>query len=512
VTAQAVRLAVADFVVGLALVVCGVAAWFWRSGSRIGPLLVAAGFAWFLGTFAGSSIDAAAEVGAVFVTLHRGPLVHAVLSYPTGRLGGRAQRLVVAISYVAAAIPDVGENAEATIVVAALVAVTAAWSFVRATGPQRPARATAAAAAVGLAATLLAASLATLAGAGGGASRAVLWAYQVVIVVVAVGFLFGLLRRGWTQATVTGLVVELGDVPEEGTLRARLAVALGDPSLAVGYWISDEHGYFDEAGRRVRLPEPGSDREVTIIEEAGEPLAALVHDAGVLEDRELVGSVAAAARIAVSNVRLQREIRRQVDEVEASRRRIVEAADLERRRLERELREGAERRLAHVERVVADSAGDGARAPLFAEALAEIGRARAELQEFAQGIHPRVLTEGGLAAALADLARRAPVPVELAAPAERVPVALEAAAYFVCSEALANIGKYSGASKAEIDVSLDADRLVVAVRDDGVGGAALEKGSGLRGLADRVEALGGRLTVDSPPGKGTSLVAELPLT
>ena len=512
VTAQAVRLAVADFVVGLALVVCGVAAWFWRSGSRIGPLLVAAGFAWFLGTFAGSSIDAAAEVGAVFVTLHRGPLVHAVLSYPTGRLGGRAQRLVVAISYVAAAIPDVGENAEATIVVAALVAVTAAWSFVRATGPQRPARATATAAAVGLAATLLAASLASLAGAGGGASRAVLWAYQVVIVVVAVGFLFGLLRRGWTQATVTGLVVELGDVPEEGTLRARLAVALGDPSLAVGYWISDEHGYFDEAGRRVRLPEPGSDREVTIIEEAGEPLAALVHDAGVLEDRELVGSVAAAARIAVSNVRLQREIRRQVDEVEASRRRIVEAADLERRRLERELREGAERRLANVERVVADSAGDGARAPLFAEALAEIGRARAELQEFAQGIHPRVLTEGGLAAALADLAGRAPVPVELAAPAERVPVALEAAAYFVCSEALANIGKYSGASKAEIDVSLDADRLVVAVRDDGVGGAALEKGSGLRGLADRVEALGGRLTVDSPPGKGTSLVAELPLT
>ena len=512
VTAQAVRLAVADFVVGLALVLCGVAAWFWRSGSRIGPLLVAAGFAWFLGTFAGSSIDAAAEVGAVFVTLHRGPLVHAVLSYPTGRLGGRAERLVVAISYVAAAIPDVGENAEATIVGAALVAVTAAWSFVRATGPQRPARATAAAAAVGLAATLLAASLATLAGAGGGASRAVLWAYQVVIVVVAVGFLFGLLRRGWTQATVTGLVVELGDVPEEGTLRARLAVALGDPSLAVGYWISDEHGYFDEAGRRVRLPEPGSDREVTIIQEAGEPLAALVHDAGVLEDRELVGSVAAAARIAVSNVRLQREIRRQVDEVEASRRRIVEAADLERRRLERELREGAERRLAHVERVVADSAGDGARAPLFAEALAEIGRARAELQEFAQGIHPRVLTEGGLAAALADLSRRAPVPVELAAPAERVPVALEAAAYFVCSEALANIGKYSGASKAEIDVSLDADRLVVAVRDDGVGGAALEKGSGLRGLADRVEALGGRLTVDSPPEKGTLLVAELPLT
>src|SRR5919198_1313914 len=103
VTAQAIRLAVADFVVGLALVVCGVAAWLWRSGSRIGPLLVASGFAWFLGTFAGSSIDTAAQVGGIFVTLHRGPLVHAVLSYPTGRLRGRVERLVAAISYVAGA-------------------------------------------------------------------------------------------------------------------------------------------------------------------------------------------------------------------------------------------------------------------------------------------------------------------------------------------------------------------------------------------------------------------------
>src|SRR5919201_1908507 len=481
VTAQAIRLAVADFVVGLALVVCGVAAWLWRSGSRIGPLLVASGFAWFLGTFAGSSIDTAAQVGGIFVTLHRGPLVHAVLSYPTGRLRGRVERLVAAISYVAAAIPDVGENAEATAV-------------------------------VGLSAALVAASAASLAGAGGGASRAVLWAYQVVIVMVAAGFLVGLLRGGWTQATVTGLVVELGDVPQEGTLRARLAVALGDPSLVVGYWISGERAYFDEEGRRVHLPEGGSAREVTIIEDAGEPVAALVHDAGVLEDRELIGSVASAARIAVSNVGLQTEIRRQVAEVAASRRRIVEAADLERRRLERELRQGAERRLAYVEHVLAETAGDGAQSPLFTEAVAEIRRARAELQAFAQGIHPRVLTEGGLAAALADLARRAPVPVELAAPAERASVALEAAAYFVCSEALANIGKYSGASRATIDVSLDGDRLVVAVRDDGVGGAALEKGSGLRGLADRVEALGGRLTVDSPPGVGTLLAAELPLT
>jgi len=359
---------------------------------------------------------------------------------------------------------------------------------------------------------LAAGSVASLAGAGDGVDRAILWAYQIVIFAVAVGFLVDLLRGTWTQATVTGLVVDLGAVPEEGILRERLAAALGDPSLAVGYWIPEEAGYFDDAGRPLELPEEGSGREVTFARDGDEPVAALVHDAGVLQDRELVDSVAAAARIAVSNVRLQTEIRRQVQEIEASRRRIVEAADVERRRLERELQEGAEQRLAQVETALLESAGNGDQAALFDEALAELGRARAELQEFAQGIHPRVLTEGGLPAALADLARRATVPVELSAPQERVSPSVEAAAYFVCSEALANIGKYAEATRAAIEIKRAGERLLVSVRDDGVGGASLEKGSGLRGLADRVEALGGRLTVESPPGEGTVLVAELPIT
>ena len=148
----------------------------------------------------------------------------------------------------------------------------------------------------------------------------------------------------------------------------------------------------------------------------------------------------------------------------------------------------------------------------YGEALAEVSRARAELSEFARGVHPRVLTEEGLASALADLARRAPLPVSVEAPAARISAAVEAAAYFVCSEALANVGKYAQASGASIDVRLTDNRLVIAVRDDGVGGASLAKGSGLRGLADRVEALGGRLHVESRPGHGTIVSAELPLS
>jgi signal transduction histidine kinase len=510
-SAQEIRLAVGDFVVGVALVACGVAVWLWRSNSRIGLLLAATGFAWFLGTLAGSSIDSVAGVGAVFVTLHRGPLIHAVLSYPTGKLRDRVEWVVVALSYVAAASSDLGQNAEVTLGVAALVPIAAARSYSRSAGPQRRARIPSVAAAAAFSAVLAAGSVASLTGAGDGVDRAILWAYQIVIFAVALGFLVDLLRGAWTQATVTGLVVDLGAVPEEGILRERLAAALGDPSLAVGYWIPEEAGYFDEAGRPLELPEEGSGREVTFARDGDEPVAALVHDAGVLQDRELVDSVAAAARIAVSNVRLQTEIRRQVEEIEASRRRIVEAADVERRRLERELREGAEQRLTQVESALMDSAGNGDQTVLFDEALAELGRARSELQEFAQGIHPRVLTEGGLPGALEDLARRAPVPVELTAPEDRFPPAVEAAAYFVCSEALANIGKYAGASRAMVEVERAGARLLVSVRDDGVGGASLEKGSGLRGLADRVEALGGRLAVESPPGRGTLLTVELPL-
>ena len=202
-----------------------------------------------------------------------------------------------------------------------------------------------------------------------------------------------------------------------------------------------------------------------------------------------------------------------MEQLAASRRRIVEAADAQRRRLERELHDGAEQRLAavsaHVEALAHDLDEPRALA-LLADVETQLGAARAELSELARGIHPSALTTGGLAAALAELARRAPVPVEVSVDAGRFPAAVEAAVYFVCAEALTNAAKYARASFVRIELHRDAGRLVVEIVDDGVGGADPARGSGLRGLADRVEALGGRLSVQSPAGAGTRVVVEIP--
>jgi signal transduction histidine kinase len=207
----------------------------------------------------------------------------------------------------------------------------------------------------------------------------------------------------------------------------------------------------------------------------------------------------------VANVRLQAQVRSRVAEVAASRRRIVQAADTQRRGLERRLRRGAEQRLGRVAELLSDSG------PLLAEVAVGVDAARAELREFAHGVHPAALVEGGLAAAVTELAERSPVTIQVTAPSGRLPAAVEAAAYFVCSEALTNIAKYAQASQASVRLETGDGVLTVEVSDDGAGGADPAGGSGLRGLVDRVEALGGRLGIDSPPGRGTRLTAELPL-
>jgi signal transduction histidine kinase len=238
-----------------------------------------------------------------------------------------------------------------------------------------------------------------------------------------------------------------------------------------------------------------------------------VHDEAVLEDQALVEAVASAARMAVSNARLQAEVRARVLELAASRRRIVDAADAQRRRLERELREGAERRLAEVASLLAGARQDARESAALrvADVEEEVRAARAELHDFAQGIHPSALTEGGLGAALTELVSRAGLPVELELSVGRLAPAVEAAVYFLCSEALANAAKHAEATKVKIDVTESGGRLRVEIVDDGVGGADPARGSGLRGLADRIEALDGRLSVESLPHHGSRLSAEIPV-
>jgi signal transduction histidine kinase len=270
--------------------------------------------------------------------------------------------------------------------------------------------------------------------------------------------------------------------------------------------LPGEDGYLDEAGRAIELPAPGEERTVTRIEEDGRQMAALIHDVAVLDDPGLISAAASATRLALSNVRLQAEVRARVAEVEASRRRIVEAADEQRHRLERELHEGAEQRLAQVAELLSGSGH-----PL-AEVRARLDDARAELSEFARGIRPRVLTEHGLRAAIEELAERSSVPLEVVVPPERFAPSVEAAAYFVCSEALTNAAKYADASCSTVSITANDVLLLVDVEDDGVGGADPTRGSGLRGLSDRVEAIGGRVRIESAAGHGTLVIAEIPLT
>ena len=259
------------------------------------------------------------------------------------------------------------------------------------------------------------------------------------------------------------------------------------------------------AGRPLALPAQDGQRAVTLINDADGPLAALIHDPAVLGDPQLDAGIAAATRLAAANARLQAEVRASLAQVQASRRRLVEAADEQRRQLQRELHDGAEQRLSVVAGLLAQAG------PELAEAKTDLDAARAELRELARGIHPATLTSTGLAASLLDLAARSAVPVQLAVPTQRWPPALEAAVYFTCSEALTNVAKYAHATRVQLHITGTDSQLRVEITDDGVGGADPTEGSGLRGLADRIEALGGHLAITSPPGRGTHLTAELPV-
>jgi signal transduction histidine kinase len=318
------------------------------------------------------------------------------------------------------------------------------------------------------------------------------------------------------RAALAELMVELGRLPDPDRVRDALARALGDPSLRLLFWQPDSGGYIDTHGIPATLPAAGPGNAVTTLEHGGQRYGAMIHDPFMLDDMTMLEAVGAAGRLAIENARLQAELRAQLAEVRASRARIVEAGDAERRRIERDLHDGAQQRLLAIRlalRLARERADrdDAELQTLLSEADEELIAGLDDLRSLAGGIHPAVLTDEGLPAALAMLARRSTVPVELhAVPAERLPAALEAAVYFVACEALANAAKHAHASCVIIAVTQQEGRLQLSVSDDGIGGADPAAGSGLRGLADRVETLDGELHVSSEPGAGTTLLAVLP--
>jgi signal transduction histidine kinase len=506
-------------------ILAGAIAWLRRPENPVGPVLLATSVAISLSFFALHPEPLVWRLAGLSGSLANILVVWIMLAAPAGRIESGLGRAVLAAFAAAvllsATLGDL-DTLRAVWAVGVIVSVGLATVVLRrwavASGPTR--RSLAPIVAAGVTAALVhaldfSAGVLLIAVTPGTPLH---WADTISRTIVPYGFLLGMLRLRMARGAVADLVVELGTTPPPERLRDALAGALGDPTLEVVYWSDAFRTYLDANGSAVDLAGDTTGRAITHLQRDGRPLAAILHDPALAEDPGLVAAVGAAVRLAVDNERLAAEVRSQLDEVQASRARIVEASDAERRRVERNLHDGAQQRL-----VALSLALRRARAELPADAGPELTAtlevasdqlrtALAELRELARGIHPAILTEAGLGAALRALARESPVPatvrVELSG---EPPPTIAAAAYFVASEALTNVAKYAGATGVELSAEVADGRLRIEVADDGRGGADPQAGTGLRGLADRVAALGGRLEVRSPAGGGTRVVAIVPL-
>jgi signal transduction histidine kinase len=536
--------------IGLLYIGTGAFAWYRRPLNRFGMLMTEVGFAWFLGGLIESNNSIVFTVGNYIGPLYLVLVIHMLLAFPTGRLETPTSRLIVLAAYVTAFgltlpafllgsdfddIKNAPDNAFAivdepglaavievmTSIIGFAIAAATAWVLLRkrrdATPPQRRAQA-----------PMLWTGLTTIvflglifAGNSIGLSDDVIGLVGLIgfvaFAILPFAFLAGLLRTKYSRAGAVGGLIERLNAPDTRVhLRSALADALGDPTLQLVYWRESAGHYVTFEGHRADLPAPGSGRTVAEVERDGKRVGAILYDAALKDDPSLVRAAAAAAALQLENERLEAELRARVEELETSRARLVEVSIGERRRLERDLHDGAQQRLVALSlqlglarRKLEDDAATAGR--LLDAARGELGTALDELRELARGIHPAILTDRGLGAALQSLAERAPLPVDLhQMPEDRLPAAVEAAAYFVVAESLTNIAKYSGAEHATVLVGQENGFAVVEVRDDGVGGADPAAGTGLRGLADRLAALDGRLEVHSPPGGGTVIRANIP--
>jgi signal transduction histidine kinase len=529
----------------------GLFAWSRRPHNRTGALMTAVGLTYFLCVLTASDQEVVFTIGLVLANLFLVTALHMVLAFPTGRLATRGLRRVVASAYAAAIVfqlgwlvvspdpcpecsGDVPDNViaiwdsptasdvvmiAASAVATALLAASATVLVRRWRAATRPARRTLGPVLfTGLALVAALSALVTVQTIDESGTVADVATIPALFAFAALpyAFLAGLLRNRWSRAgAVSELVERLG--LERGSLTETLRDAVGDPTLRLAYWLPQAERFVDGFGHAMALPaEDDPHRAATLVERDGERIGALVHDRSLCEEPELVSAVAAAAALAMANERLEAELRARLEELSESRAKLVEASLAERRRLERDLHDGAQQRLValslqvHVARAKLTSDPEAAGA-ILDRARDELRLALEELRELARGIHPAVLTDRGLGAAIAGLAARFPMPVQiLTTPLARLPEPVEAAAYFVVSESLANAMKYSGATHATVRVARQNGLAVVEVHDDGCGGATLEAGSGLRGLADRLAGLDGRLEVVSPPGQGTTIRAKIP--
>jgi signal transduction histidine kinase len=538
----------ADLAAGLGLLAAGLVAWFEPRARRLGILATFAAVAWFAPDLEGwdGGPGIARSLGAATAPLFLAFLFHLVLASPRGRLRSRLERAAVVAAYGIALTVTVGRALfrdpyldpycwrncfgnsllvhadqgvaqalsrfwlRSALVIGVLLAATCAWRLLVASGPARGVLApmlcpgllvgaAEAAYAVALLRTPLEDATST-------EFSAIFFARSLAVGLLALGLAWTVVRERWQRATVLRLSTELGAAPPPGKLRDTLAAVVGDPALEVAYWLPGSRRFVDAQGRPTDRPAPGHGRAVTPIEREGRPVAIIVHDAALLDSRELASEVGSAARLAVENERLQAEVLAQLYDLRTSQARIVETGDAERRRLERNLHDGAQQRLLAVSydlrlaRAGSEGDGDAELSELLASAVDEVGVALEDLRELAHGIYPAVLTEAGLGPALASLADSAPLPVELGEiTSERYSPAIETAAYVTAAEAISD-AKLRSATSVSVGALSAGEELVVTAVDDGV-----DRGSAPIHVADRVGALGGSLEVEA-----TTLRAVIP--
>jgi signal transduction histidine kinase len=519
---------------GLALIAAGLMIWLGPGPRRTGDLALLAGLAWFAPVWVAWQdgpplVPSFAMVAGGFTF----PLVvHLVLAYPGGRVNSVPARALVAAAYAEAllaaiilalfrdpyldpgclancnvnvflvrAVPSLAravETADRWFTVAAAGALIAfcAARLVAASGPARRRLAPVAVPGLVLAAAVAARAVTlqstTVEDPFNPALFAIFAVASTAIIALAVGLISGVLRARAERRAIIRIAVNLGEAPAPGALQSALAEALHDPELEIVYWLPDLRRYADATGRAAAEPVPGPGRLVTYLTRDNRRIAAVDH-AGTgpaLEDH-----LGPAIVLGLENERLQAELLARLDELRASRARIVETADAERRRLERDLHDGAQQRLLalsyDIRLASAEAAGDTTACTAFATAADQTQGALDELRELAHGIYPAVLAEAGIAPALATLADTASLPVEIVrADAPRCPAPAEAAAYFTAAQAVEDAAG-RGASHATVTVTHEDEQLVVTVEDDGAARTA-----SLVALADRVGALGGGVLIE----------------
>lgn len=539
--------------VGWSFIGTGLFAWWRRPSNPTGALMAAAGFTWFLNSLWLANAPGVMIVGIVTSNLSIVILVQLLLSFPSGHLESPAAKAVVIVGYVDAVLlrlvgvlfepslseemncQDCGANPIAIfdnhtifqfldfftatvgvlLLVAMVVLLVRRW---RGFGSASRAAVTPVLIAGGFAMVCLGVLLVLeMVDASESVTTPINRMALIGFLLVPYSFLFGLLRTRFSNAAAVSELIELlSDAEHNADIRHSLASALGDPTLEIVYWLPESERFVDAAGRPVPSPARATGRCVISVDYDGHMIAEIVYDSRLDEHESLIRATGAAAALALRNQQLDAQLRANVKELHASRARIIQESDAARRELERNLHDGAQQQLVsmalnlRMARKKVDTDPETA-CELLDQTAADLAAATEELRELARGIHPAILTDRGLGAALDALAGRSPIPVNIAEVSdERLPAPVESAAYFVVSEALTNTARYAEASSAKVRLERVDGVATVEVSDDGIGGADETAGTGLRGLRDRVAAVDGTLEVASPPGAGTVVRARFP--